>query len=239
MNAPVKRSHFTELGRMLGWGSRTKVMTLWAFFDESGWHAPRDEGGRLRKLTVGGCLASFESWEAFSLEWSSALAAMGLSHFHMADFEARQPPYDTWAGDQRKYRLNVLLGILGGKDRYAYSYTNYMRTTDNTSSIYERCAHDLLVDLSMYDEEFAIVFAHHPEFGRHTQLLDFLLNQGLGKTIKSLSIALPADTCPLQAADIVAYESSREERDIVIPRRYPLWRLHQLGMVFRFCSAVE
>jgi hypothetical protein len=75
---------------------------LWAFFDESGWHASREEGGRLKKLTVGGCIASFDSWECLSLEWSSALAAMNLPCFHMADFENRQPPHDPAEG-QTKY----------------------------------------------------------------------------------------------------------------------------------------
>jgi hypothetical protein len=230
---------FRQLGRMLCWGSKTTVVMFWAFFDESGWHARRDLGGRLLKLTVGGCLGSFESWEGFALEWASALEAMGLSHFHMADFEARQPPYDKWTADQRKDRLNALLGILASKDRYAYSYTNYMRPTDNTSSIYERCAHDLLVDLAHYSEEFAIVFAHHPEFGRHSELLNAMVKRGYGTLIRTITIAQPIDTCPLQGADIIAYECSREERDLAIPRRYPLLRLHELGMVFRLCSAVD
>ena len=215
-------------------------MTLWAYFDESGWHAPRDEGGRLRKLTVGGCISTFESWECFSLEWADAIAKMDLPYFHMADFEARKrPPYNTWTDDQRKNRLNALLNILGSKERHCYGFTNLARPNDTTSSIYERCAHDLLIELSMYDEQFAVIFAHHPEYGRHTQLLDLLIKYGMGKTIRSCTIMLPADTCPLQAADIVAYEISREERELLIPTRYPLKRLQELGCTFRLSAAVE
>jgi hypothetical protein len=83
---------------------------LWAYFDESGWHAPRDAGGRLKKLTVGGCTASFESWECLSLNWSSAIAAMKLSCFHMADFEARQPPYGHWTEVERKKEAQYTSG---------------------------------------------------------------------------------------------------------------------------------
>jgi hypothetical protein len=32
----------------------------------------------------------------------------------MADFEAKQPPYDHWTEDERKNRLNTLLTIIGG-----------------------------------------------------------------------------------------------------------------------------
>jgi hypothetical protein len=147
---------------------------LWAFFDESGWHEPRGAGGGLKKLTVGGCIASFESWECLSLYWSGALSTMNLTCFHMADFEARRLPYRGWTEDERKDRLNVLLNITGGPDRHCYGFTNLARPNDTTSSMYERCAHDVLLELSMFDEEFAIVFAHHPEFGRHTRLLDLL-----------------------------------------------------------------
>jgi len=212
---------------------------LWAFFDESGWHAPRDAGGHLRKLTVGGCVASFESWECLSLYWSSALTAMQLPSFHMAAFEARQTPYNDWTEDERKNRLDTLLTIIGGPERHCYSFTNIARRDDTTSSIYERCAHDVLFELSMFDEEFAVVFAHHPEFGRHTKLLDLMLKYGIGGKIRSCSVALPIDTCPLQAADLVAYEMNKEERDTLVSRRYPLLRLRQLGSTFRFGSAAN
>lgn len=211
---------------------------LWAYFDESGWRAPRDAGGRLKKLTVGGCIASFESWECLSLHWSSALTAMKLPYFHMADFKSKQSPYDHWTKDERKNRLNTLLTIIGGPDRHCYSFTNIARPDDTTSSIYERCAHDVLLELSMFGEEFAVVFAHHPEFGRHTELLDLMLKYGIGGTIRSCTVARPIDACPLQAADLVAYEMSKEERDTLIPTRYPLLRLQELGSTFRFCSAV-
>jgi hypothetical protein len=107
------------------------------------------------------------------------------------------------------------------------------------SSIYERCAGDLLLELgNLYDDEFAIVFAHHPEFNRHSLLIDAMLNHGMGKQIRSCTVARPADVCALQVADIVAYEICREEREIGI-RRYPLQRLSALGCTFRISSAIE
>ena len=152
---------------------------------------------------------------------------------------ARRPPYDKWTATQRRDRLNILSGILGAKDRNCYGFTNYMRATDTTSSIYERCAHDIFLELSMTGEEIAIVFAHHPEFARHTELLGRMLKYGVGKSIRSVSVGQPVDTCPLQAADIVAYEIRCEEREELIPMRYPLRRIQQLGATFRLVSGVE
>jgi hypothetical protein len=222
---------------MLGGPAYGKILMVWGFFDESGWHAK--SSGKLLKLTVGGCFATFESWECLSAEWASAITAMGISCFHMADFQARRPPYNTWTEPQREDRLNVLLGILGAKDRHCYGFTNYARPGDTTASLYERCAHDMFVELSMYDEEFSIVFAHHPEFGRYAALLDPMLKYGAAKTIRSVTVALPVDTCPLQAADIIAYEIRCQEREELIPMRYPLRRLQELGATFRLVSAAE
>jgi hypothetical protein len=131
------------------------------------------------KMTIGGCLASSESWERLSLRWSSALAAMGLPRFHMAAFEARRPPYSNWTEDQRRDRLNVLLDIIGEPGRHCYGFTNTARHGDTTESLYQRCAHDPLLELgTMYEDKFAVIFAHHPEFARHGQLLDQMLRHG-------------------------------------------------------------
>ena len=208
---------FFQLARALGWEAHTGILMLWAYFDESGIHAP---DGSLTKLTVGGMIASFESWERLSSRWSRALAAMDLPYFHMAHFQARKPPYSNWTEEERRDRLNTLLEIIGEPDRHGYGFTNIARGGDTTRSLYERCAHDLLLKFgTMYDDEFAVVFAHHPEFGRHIELLNRMVEHGMGKQIRSCSIAKPKDIPPLQAADIIAYEMAREERDVPIPHR--------------------
>jgi hypothetical protein len=239
MNAPVKRSHFSELGRMLGWGPWSRIMTLWAFFDESGWHPT---GAGLKKLTVGGCIASFEAWESLTLDWSNALKKMGIPMFHMTDFEKKNPPippYDDWTKQQRIDRLNALLEIIGTAKPWCCGFTNWARSGETTASIYERCAHDVLLELSLQKEEFSVVFAHHPEFSGYSPLHQMLMRYGYGEQIKSVTIGFPLDMCPLQAADIVAYEIRCEERWIGIPQRYPLKKLHRLGCTFRSSASAD
>ncbi|MGA7789971.1 MAG: hypothetical protein WCA56_17615 [Xanthobacteraceae bacterium] len=233
MNAPVRNSHFHELGHALGWHTGTRVMTLWAYFDESGWHPG---GGALAKLTVGGCISSFEEWDRLEGYWADAIAEMGIDCFHMTDFEARVPPYDKWTEAERKKRLNTLLNIIGQIKPACWGFTNYARPGESSRSIYERCAHDVLLELGLYDEQFAIVFAHHPEYGEHNELVGLLQKHGMGKAIKSLAIAKPIDACALQAADVIAYEFRCLEREELRPMRYPLKRLHELGCPFRSSS---
>ncbi len=73
---------------------------LWGFFDESGEHEPDDAPaeirGKVKKLTIAGCWASYERWQAFSMDWSDALERAGIRMFHMADFEAYQGEFKEW-----------------------------------------------------------------------------------------------------------------------------------------------
>jgi hypothetical protein len=221
--------HFRQLGAMLGWGPKLRIGMLWAFLDESGQYA----NGKLVRLTVGGCIAPFDVWEALSMYWAEAIGKMGLSMFHMTDFEARVPPYRDWTDTQRKDRLNALLNLIGDGKPVCWSATNIHRQNDTNETMYERCAQDALLNLGLYEDELAVVFAQHPEYRRHNQFLSVLVKNGIGHNIKTLTVANPQSLCPLQAADIVAYEIRCEER-LERPRRYPLLRLMDLGCTFKF-----
>lgn len=196
MNALLKLSHFTELGRMLGWGSWTKIMTLWAFMDESGLHKT---GGALVKLTVGGCIAEFEAWEGLAAYWASYLQMWHLKMFRMSRFEKQNPPhqdYASWTEQDRRNRLNMLLDLIAHAHVHCFGFTNYFRNGDTTESIYQRCAHDVLLTLGRYEEKMGIVFAIHPEYGRHNMRLSELVKHGYGDNIISCTVANPSACMP-------------------------------------------
>jgi hypothetical protein len=109
------------------------IAMLWAYFDESGFHAPQLNGGGWRKMTVGGCIADDEAWNQLSVDWSAALSIWGLPVFHMADFENRIAPYDKWTPAQRTDRLNMLLGMIGRTKAHCCGFTNIFRDGDNTA----------------------------------------------------------------------------------------------------------
>ena len=165
-------------------------MTLWAFFDESGEHHSSEAGGGLKRLTIGGCIASFETWESLSLEWASALEAMGLEMFHMKE---------------SKKGLGTFLDIMGAAKLHCWGSTNTVREGEPDRSVYKRCATDLLAEFSMLNESVEVVFARYQGFKAFTALHE-ALEDGYGKGIRRITTDLPIDMCPLQAADIVAYE---------------------------------
>jgi hypothetical protein len=210
-----------------------------AYFDESGFHAPRSQGNGLIKLTVGGCIASAANWQQFSSDWATTIDSWGIPMFHMAKFEARVSPFDKWTEHERKTRLNTLLEILGSTKAHCYAFTNIFRAGDDTGTIYERCIHDTLLELSMNEEKFTVCFAAHPQYKRQGQLLDKMTNHGMRVQICSCSVGDPTDLLPLQAADIVAYEACREVREDGRPTRYPLKRLFGIGCTFRLSAAAE
>lgn len=100
---------YASLAAALFWRPSARILMLYAYFDESGEHDPAT--GRLVDMTLGGCVSSEMSWSALTLEWNEALHAEGVSHFHMADFEARQPPFDGWCERKRRRLLSRLLDV--------------------------------------------------------------------------------------------------------------------------------
>jgi len=234
-----RRFHFLELGRALKRQSESRILMLWAYLDESGLHASRQEGGGLRKFTIGGCIAERHRWDRLTVDWAAAMDLWGIPMFHMAAFEARAKPFDKWTNQERKDRLNQLLEMIGETEAHCYGFTNIIRPDDDTSKIYERCAHDAFLELSMNEDEFSIVFAHHPEYGEQQKLYDKIISHGMRKQVVSCSVEKPMNVEPLQAADLIAYELCRDERDGMIPRRYPINRLFELGCTFRCAASVD
>lgn len=93
----------------LGWRAGSVVAMTWIYFDESGEHSLED--GRLRRLTLGCGVSTLEGWNNLEKEWRAVIEDAGVVAFHMADFESRARPFDTWDDTKRKYVLNSLLDI--------------------------------------------------------------------------------------------------------------------------------
>jgi hypothetical protein len=99
-----------------------------------------------------------------------------------------------------------------------------------------------LANRSAYDykDKVSVVFARHRDYrAQHVQKIFDFMNYGdarLGSlTTDDLSLLLP-----LQAADIIAYEIQRIQRDEVNSyRRYPMRRLRDLGCQFRISTAAS
>ena len=232
--------YFRQLGLSLGWRPLTGVLMLTGYFDESGEDDPVT--GNLANLTIAGSFAPFEVWQDVSAQWKTALDQEGVEVFHMKHFEHYRGEFAWFLpnGERDKVRhnrfLNVLLGIICSKVKHHVGFGNVPVTTDpgkKFSETYERGIVDALVHAGKesaftFNQPIALVFAHHKEFSeQRIQRYHQLLNWGDARLV-SATVGRPELICPLQVADLVAYELSRQQRPCA-PDRYPLNRLKEFA----------
>jgi Protein of unknown function (DUF3800) len=90
------------------------MMTV--YFDDSGTHDQSE-------IAVAACLISdVRRWQSYESEWKSVLDDAGIREagFHMAEFNARKPPFDGWTEQKRDQVIRGLIEII---NRYAFAGT--------------------------------------------------------------------------------------------------------------------
>lgn len=205
---------------------------MWVYFDESGEY----EQHRLVNMTVAGCIATFEAWQAFDPLWKKALDDEGVDCFHMVDFEAYAKPFDWYLPDGSKdvarhnRFLDRLLTVMldhsteffcfnnfpvPGKRQHREAYKRGVK--DTISECHQSLAHE-------YDSKINLVFARHPEFKEVLTVFDEI-NWG-PERLGTCTVACPTKVRQLQAADLVAYEMARVQRPDK-PVRYPYRRIKE------------
>lgn len=244
MNAPVRHQPLdgiTALAAGLFWPSDAKVLMIWGYYDESGEY---DASGTLLNMTIGGCMASADEWQAFDLAWAKILRSEGIATFHMKEFEAWRDEYNfllaDGSRDNEKHKrlltrlMNAMLDHIDGF--YAFGAT-LMFDRDATpptkdkahAAQMEDCIsgaikHAVLEASDFYQEPINLVFGKQKHFGggsiaKYVSFYDYGAASG---RIRSLTMADARDIRPLQAADLFAYEAARAQRPDQ-PERHP-WR---------------
>lgn len=227
-------------------------MPLAAYFDESGTNA-NDPA-----LVMAGFISDEERWGTFSSKWKAAVVdSWGLRYFHMADFEARRDQFKEWPrDDESKRRLDYLLtlvtdhvlGLISVSFPRDLFLAYFPPKPKSVERLYLMTAGSVLVEASTFPKEralgqkMALVFEQGAR-GRHQvqQAYDGLIP---GTTdhlnFLSLTFACKEKFEPLQAADIIAYESFRHFPKVygneTRPVRYPLKKIldnvpHSFGVI--------
>ena len=221
-------------------------MSLCAYFDESGDPADPKE----MAFAMGGCIAPREAWSVFNHKWNRALADHGITWFHMVDFEhpKRRQGNEFFGWDQarRHALLNRLLDILN--EHITAIGTAERLPKSGRRSIEEYYASHALVCITRpalfkADELVDFTFARHEVVtGKEPRRRTFTDYYGivvsayskrprwrdrLGRVSVEDAKRVPA----LQAADIVAYELGREQRQPGVDR-YPIRRLREKQTYF-------
>lgn len=221
---------------------------LVAYFDESGSCDETDRPrGETAVFAVAGYVARVEQWESFEQVWKSALYECGIeSPFHMSEYESRKGQYASWNNEKRVAAINRLATIINahvevgvGRAVIVSDYRALIREEKELVAGLEldndfirphafclRMALEwLLLDFLPTlpgNEKLRVVFE---KFGKGWGDLcmyynKIIANSPWGLRLERLISSSPEDAVPLQAADILAYETFKHVTNTVVFRQY-------------------
>jgi hypothetical protein len=227
-----------HLSTSIGLKDNDLMAMVTVYFDDSGTHQQSD-------IAVASCFISdVRRWKQFDTEWQTVLQEEGIadSGFHMADFVAQKPPFDGWGKTKRDRTVKGLVAVI---NKCAIIGT----TTALTKSDYDRFVTGKLRDkLGHNHYTFAVqsCMAHIEEWrigmldtqpyeyvfdlmgkGKHEilDLFDSLIEHKLavrfGIEPRGYSFQDRRSLLPLQASDILAWESNKYIREYQTTARTP------------------
>jgi hypothetical protein len=212
------------LARMITTQGRAKRMQLamfWAYFDETVVNVVDAGNGKQRpvEMLVGGCIASQNDWEKFTVEWKDALSSEGLTTFHAKDFYAFQREFKWFTKDGErdwdrhgKFRDRLADIIIGNADELISFTSQVSVTSRGVKQAYEDAALRALYDFTKghtgRSDSLYIVLARHPELSPWSILKKFEMIDW-EKKLAGCGIFYPDDVLPLQAADFVLHSLNK------------------------------
>jgi hypothetical protein len=208
------------------------------YYDESGEY---DGDGNILNMTVGACVFREERWSDFDKAWIELLGKYGLTDFHMAHFQAWKGQFDFQLADgsRDKERHNRLMDeVLALLLEYSDGFYGYAAVS---AAFPEReRSHEILMDDCVCGAIKEAVLRIAPDngtplhliFGRQSHIseamigkyVDFYDYEEAKGRIGKVEHLETASLSGLQAADVLAYELARVQRD-GRPERYPWKRL--------------
>jgi hypothetical protein len=220
-----------------------------AYSDESG--SPDDHA-----VVVAGFVASDAQWKEFERNWTDTLRQFGISFFHAVEFAHSIGEFSKWQGhnknavlrEERQWFLRQLLSHIKLRARLCYSHCvrmdDYRRVNDiyflNVFQPYALCGRTVVKSVTEWanrnqipETEIRYVFE---DGARHKGFLQKRLNKDKGF---EPIFQKKSEAVPLQAADLLAYETLAGLRDIFDrgitdfeDLRYPLRMLDEVPHQF-------
>lgn len=206
------------------------VMIFTAYFDESGkWTDPK-----VQDMVLAGYIATNNQWAQFEHEWKQAISEFGLPYFHMSEYAAKRPPYDTWTNQQREIRFARLVEIINANTTCSIGVTlprlEYAVAMGEISKVVPAKEYGFSFNFIILMARFALAMKGHIK-----PQIAYVLDRGMQHSGEIISIMdklgyvmdrvspnhenvlgyLSARTenkerfVPLQAADILAYQLYR------------------------------
>ena len=235
------------------------MISYLSYMDETG-HA---DDPALHFAGMAGFVAPAGAWEVFEEQWLDTLDKAGLKEpFHMKEFAHFKGQFEEWKESERKRLLGRLIQII--KDTKAEPVGAIVSVDDfNTLTpvqqssfldpyyhAFQRCTRGAIASAIAEndpDERVAMVYSYNREFGtssssgvnmggRAEQLWHAMKSSlDVGFRMGTYASTSPGELCPLQAADLFAYELSKEfENSVKRPDDRMRWGLREILTMVRF-----
>ena len=223
---------------------RKRMLMLAAYADESG----HSKDTNCRFVGLGGFVATAEQWEIFESLWRSALDSFNEGEeFHAKEFFRKDPKsrYATWSQEKREGFMDSLTSAINTSGAEAVGCVVSLEAYEKLDESFQKAIKDpfymafqevtkgLALSGAPQDNTLAIdpvsmVYAFQSEYGvtkagRAMQLWNTIKQKPKqftwAKWMGTYTSAFPRDVLPLQAADLFAYELTRE---------FEKWRLQPI-----------
>lgn len=192
------------------------------YCDESYSHPPEP-----RAYTVGGYLSTDVQWKKFRKEWRRILEPDGITYFHMVDFQACKPPYDSWSKEKRIKFLASLHEVIHARTLLSFVTTADLADFEELTAEQKGelvnphifAAKNCMKAVGFWAAKNIInhpVIAYIFEQSPQDRKLKKLFTETLSDEdrwffrMASLTVADKRIVSPLQAADMLAYEANKE-----------------------------
>lgn len=199
---------------------------------------------------MAGFVAPAGTWEVFSGEWQHTLNNAGLKQpFHMKEFAHFQGQFKGWSENDRKLLLGELIrhirntkampvgAIVSLRDYESLTPSQQASFRDPYYLAFQTASRGATIE-ALFDEpqeKVAMVYSYNEEYGTdnggRAEKLWHQMKQTWehGHLMGAYASDTPANLCPLQAADLFAYELSHDfERMISAPKAGMRWGLKQV-----------
>jgi hypothetical protein len=227
---------------------------LSGYFDESG----HSQDPTCKIAGMAGFVAPAGVWEVFEEEWKDTLRNAGLTEaFHMRDFAHSTGQFKDWKGKEvaRRMLFGRLIEIIQNTRAepigLAVSLEAFASLTSRQQDsfkdpyylAFQICTRGAALDgmLLPPEERINLVYALNSEFGTaggRAEELWSLVKQTYphgGRSLGMYRSATPEELCPLQAADLFAYELCHEFENRIKrpddPMRWGLRRIMQMNEI--------
>jgi hypothetical protein len=232
------------------------LLNLTSFMDETG----HPDDPNLEYVGMAGFVAPSGTWEVFDASWQDLMRNAGLSEpFHMKDFAHSLGQFKLWKGKEEMRRaflgraMDLIVETRSKPIGAIVSVSGFRSLTQEQKGSYvnpyyigfQFVTRGAAIEAMFEDpdEKVAMVYAYQGEYGtdnggRAEQLWHAIKKHtDFGKRMGSYTSGTPRNLCPLQAADIFAYELSHEfESRVKRPDAAMRWGLRQIIGMYRIPS---